>query len=121
MTDQVSSRFSISSKTLDSVFLKHRFSWPVVETADPEKIDGYITIYDLEAGKHSRVDHHLEAVKLVLLKNETELGKLRDDCQYTLWVRYRFPSREGAFNLSPYLLSFFSFLRIEIIFHLNEN
>ena len=121
MTDQVSSRFSIASKKLDSHYLSHHFAWPVTEEVKPnENIDQYIVVYDLQAGQHSRVDFHLEAVKQTLLQKETELSRLMDDCRYTLWIRYRFPSREGAFNLSPYLLSFFSLLRVEIIFHLND-
>jgi len=107
---------------LDADDLSHYFQWPITEDVKPnEKIDQNIVIYDLQTGRHSRVDFHLEAVKQALWIKETELCRLMDECRYTLWMRYRFPSREGGFNLSPYLLSFFSMLRVEIIFHLNED
>lgn len=122
MTDQVSNRFSISSKTLDSSYLGRQFPWAITETVEPNgQINQYITVFNLGAGSHPRVDRHLEAVKQILLKKEPELRSITQDCHFGLWIRYRFPSREGAFNLSPDLLAAFAFLRVEIIFHLNEN
>jgi len=85
-----------------------------------EKVGYNITTYDLGAGIHARVDHHLNSAKQALLEKETELGNLSGDCSYALWVKYRFSKGDGAFNLSPRLLAAFAFLRVEIIFHLNE-
>lgn len=122
MNQLVTSRFTIASKRLDANYLFHHFSWPVLQSVGPdETIDQYLTFYDLRAGQHTRVDEHLEAVKAALLKKEPELSRLMDDCQYTLWVSYRSSNGTGDFKLSSYLLSFFSLLRMEVIFQLNED
>jgi hypothetical protein len=119
--DSVSSRFSIASGTLESACLSHHFSWPVVEAVrSNDEIDYHVTMYDLGLGRHTRVDKHLDSAIKTLLEKETELGRLSNECHYTLWVHYCFPKGEGAFNLSQRLLAAFAFLRVEVIFHLNE-
>jgi hypothetical protein len=119
--DSVSSRFSIVSGKLDSVYLSHHFSWPVTETErSNDKIEYHITTFDLGVGHHARVDKHLDAAARALLEKETELSRLSSECHYALWVRYRYSKGDGAFNLSARLLAAFGFLRVEVIFHLNE-
>ncbi len=121
MTENVSSAFSITSKTLDADYLSRLFPWPVTEVRKPDDtIDYTITVFDLELGQHTRVDHHLTAAKQSLLKKETDLIVLSYDCNYALWVYYHFPNGQGAFNLSESLLAAFGFLRVGVVFHLKE-
>ncbi len=121
MTERVFSEFTIASNTLDSAYLSHHFSWPVTEAVTPnDKVNYNITTFDLGVGQHTRVADHLHAAKQALLKKETELIALSCDCHYALWVKYRFPKGEGGFNLSESLLAAFGFLRVEIIFDLQE-
>ena len=121
MPENVCSRFSIASKNLDSAYLSHHFSWRVTEAIKAnEEVDYNITAYDLGVGNDTRVYEHLNAAKQALLAKETELGKLSGDCSYALWVYYDFSKGDGAFNLDSRVMAAFAFLRVDIVFHLNE-
>ena len=120
MPHSVKSRFTIFSPRLGADYLTQRFSWPVIESASPDdKIPGYITAFDIGAGQHDRVGHHLAAVRNVLLLHERDLQSLCDeDCKYALWVYYEFPANEGSFNVQSAIHSVFAMFRVEVIFHL---
>lgn len=121
MSHTVRSSFSVSSKTLDAKQLSRYLPWEVVEAVNPhDKIDFFLSVFDLGVGQHDRVDRHLEKATEELLKKAVDLEKLMQDCQYTLWVQYRFTENEGAINV-PYLLSSrLAHLQVELVFHLNE-
>ena len=120
MPHSVKSGFSISSPRLGAEYLSHRFAWPVIEATSPDnKIPAYITVFDIGAGQHERVDHHLEALGHILLSHERELQLLCDeDCKYALWIYYEFPAAEGAINIPSSTHVIFAMFRIEVIFHL---
>ena len=116
-----SSRFSISSRKFDASFLSERFPWRVVEDVPAGQVDFNVIVFDLGIGQHDRVDDHLVAGKIELLKHESELGSLYGDCDYALWVRYQFPAKDGAINIGHSLSAAFSLLRVELIFHLSPH
>ena len=123
MNHRVKSRFSITSPPrLGKEWLSERFPWTITESRLPDdNLPYHITGFDLAAGEHDRVDSHLTAVKHILLKSEQELSNLSEECGYTLWVNYKFPRDSGAINFPVSLQSAFSFMRIEIILHLNPD
>jgi hypothetical protein len=101
MHNLVRSVFSISSRQFDAVFLTEHFPWRVIEASSPVgKVDYYVTSFDLGIGEHDRVDYHLIAAKTEMLKHESELESLCGDCNYALWIKYRFPAKEGAININ---------------------
>ena len=120
MKHSVTSRFSIMSPlNIDQDWLSEKFPWPVIEARPPdEKIAHHITVFDLQAGEHDRVDYHLAEVNRRLMEMEDELSTLSEECAFALWINYAFPSDSGAINLPVSIQSAFSFLRTEIILHL---
>ncbi len=122
MNDNVTSVLSVSSKRLNVDLLSHYLPWKIVEATKPnEKVDYFVTVFDLGIGHDDRVDRHLERATEELFKKLIDLEQLLDECKYTLWLRYRFSSIDGgAANIAPVISSRLAHLRIELILHLNE-
>jgi hypothetical protein len=118
----VTSRFSVSSHRLTPAILQEQFHWPVVEIAHASgTVDFHVVVFDLGIGQHDRVDQHLVAAKAALLSLESKLDSLRGDCQFALWISYRFPSRDGAINVGSSVSAAFGLLGVELIFHLTPH
>lgn len=119
MSHTVTSRFSVSSHRLAPAILQDVCPWSVVETAPASvAVDFHVVVFDLGVGQHERVDQHLVAAKAALLPLESKLDSLRGDCQFALWVSYRFPSGDGAINVGSSVSAAFGLLGVELIFHL---
>lgn len=122
MDHTVTSVFSVTSKRLGAEYLRRRLPWKIVETAEPnENIDHFITVFDLGVGHHDRVDRHLERATEEMFTKLIDLEQLLAECKYTLWVRYRFPSTDGAANIPSLISSRLAHLQVDLIFGLNDS
>lgn len=119
MPHRVSSRFSIASTSISAEWLSYKIAWPITERHEAnETMPQNVSVFDLGIGDYQKVDHHLTAVKRALLGEEKVLSELAGECTYALWIDYRFPKDGGVISLPTSLQRFFTFMNVELVFHL---
>lgn len=128
MNHQVTSRFSITSKRFRSELLSTYFPWKVIErdkfvgqTKPKEKTDIHVTAYDLGLGADDRLRVQLEKATDELMKYLQKLEDLQSECEYTLWVKYNFPSGEGSGEIPATLSSRLAHLRVNLMIEMTTS
>jgi hypothetical protein len=111
--ESVESRFYVVSQRHGVEDLSALLPWRVVESDKPHgRVDFFVTVFDPGAGRHDRVDVHLEHATEEIIKQKGAIEQFSLECKYTLWLRLRSPAKEVFVDVPAYIVSRLAYLRI---------
>jgi hypothetical protein len=111
--ESVVSRFSVVSPRHGVEPLSALLPWKVVESDQPhDRVEFFVTVFDLGVGRHGRFDRHLERATEELFKERNAIEAISAECRFALWVRLRSPGSEAVADLPDHLVSRLAYLRI---------
>lgn len=119
--ESVVSRLSVASPRYGVEALAALLPWKVVESNQPhDRVEFFVTVFDLGLGRHGRVDRHLEHATEELFKERSAIEAISAECRFALWVRLRSPGTEAVADVPEHLVSRLAYLRVGLQFQIRS-